>query len=189
MRKYESYLLLKFYNSIWKYVVPYADRWMAASSTTTHTSLQNIIIPDRTFFCFFSAGKESFCSCQFPRASPPPPYPRPQSAGLALLLVSVLSISHHSHFPNIILSVTLPKSILLFDSLLKGVWHEIFYYIFFHESFSPDPLSTPWGLFRIYTKIRRYIRKLKLITSVKNSQHQMQNPLRWLSGDMNNPSM
>jgi hypothetical protein len=150
-----------------------------AASSTTHTSPQNIIIPDRTFFCFFSAGKESFCSCPFPRASPPPPYPPPQSAGLALLLVSVLSIRHHSHFPNIILSVTLPNSMLLFDSLLKGVWHEIFYYIFFHESFfSPVPLSTPWGPFRIYTKILRYIRKLKLIPSVKNSQQQMQNPLR-----------
>ncbi len=149
-----------------------------AASSTTHTSLQNIIIPERTFFCFFSAGKESFCSCQFPRASPPPPCPRPQCAGPAFLLVSVLSISHHSHFPNIILSVTLPKSMLLFDSLLKGVWHEIFYYIFFRESFSPDPLSTPWGPFRIYTKILRYLRKLKLTLSVKNSQQQMQNPLR-----------
>ncbi len=142
MRKYESYLLLKFYNSIWKYVVPYADRWMAASSTTTHTSLQNIIIPDRTFFCFFSAGKESFCSCQFPRASPPPPYPRPQCAGLALLLVSVLSISHHSHFPNIILSVTLPKSMYapLWFSVKGSLARDFLLHFFFTNHFP----RTPW---------------------------------------------
>ncbi len=31
---------------------------------------------------------------------------------------------------------------------LKGVWHEIFYLSFFHESVSPGPLSNPLGRLR-----------------------------------------
>ncbi len=47
---YESPVLLKFNNSTWKHVVPYTYSCMAVSIVYSN-SLQNIIIPNRTFFC------------------------------------------------------------------------------------------------------------------------------------------
>ncbi len=50
--------------------------------------------------------------------------------------------------------------------ILKGQCHEIFDFWFFHESVSPQPLSIPLESFRIFLKIRGYIRSSRCITSV-----------------------
>ncbi len=52
---------------------------------------------------------------------------------------------------------------------LKGVWHEIFDFIFFHESVSPRPPSIPLEPFWIFSKLRGDIRKLLFITGVNDT--------------------
>jgi hypothetical protein len=47
---------------------------------------------------------------------------------------------------------------------LKGQYHEIFGFWFFHESVSPLPQSIPLGMFQIFSKIRRDIRKSRCTT-------------------------
>ncbi len=51
----------------------------------------------------------------------------------------------------------------------KGVWHEIFDLSFFHESVSPGPLSNPLWSFRLFSKIRRDIRKWMFISGVNDT--------------------
>ncbi len=52
---------------------------------------------------------------------------------------------------------------------LKGVWHEIFDFNFFHKSVSPGPLSIPLGRFRIFSKIRGDIREWMFISGVNDT--------------------
>ncbi len=49
---------------------------------------------------------------------------------------------------------------------LKGVWHEIFDFRFFHESVSPKPPSVPLGPFWIFSKILGDIREWIFIAGV-----------------------
>jgi hypothetical protein len=44
--------------------------------------------------------------------------------------------------------------------------NEIFDFCFFHDSVSPKPLSVPLRPFRIFSKIRRYIRSSRCTTGV-----------------------
>ncbi len=48
---------------------------------------------------------------------------------------------------------------------LKGQWHEIFNFGFFHESVSPKPLSIPSGPFRNFSKILGDIRSARCTTT------------------------
>ncbi len=53
--------------------------------------------------------------------------------------------------------------------ILKGVWHEIFDFIFFHESVYPGPLSIPLGSFQLFSKIRRDNREWMFISGVNDT--------------------
>jgi hypothetical protein len=57
----------------------------------------------------------------------------------------------------------------LLCSELKGKCHEIFASGFFHESVSPQPQSIPLGPFRIFSKIRRDIRKQRCTTGINDT--------------------
>ncbi len=50
--------------------------------------------------------------------------------------------------------------------VLKGQCHEILTTGFFHESVSPKPLRIPFRPFRIFSKIRGYIRSSRCTTGV-----------------------
>jgi hypothetical protein len=50
--------------------------------------------------------------------------------------------------------------------LLKGVWHEICDFSFFHESVFPGPLSIPLGPFQLFSKIRGENREWMFISGV-----------------------
>ncbi len=52
---------------------------------------------------------------------------------------------------------------------LKGVWHEIFDFRFFHESVSPRPRRIPLGPFWIFLKIRGGSRELIFIAGVNDT--------------------
>ncbi len=52
---------------------------------------------------------------------------------------------------------------------LKGFWHEIFDFRFFHESVSPRPPSIPLGPFWIFLKIRGDIREWIFIVGVNDT--------------------
>jgi hypothetical protein len=52
---------------------------------------------------------------------------------------------------------------------LKGQCHEIFCFLFFYESVSPQPQSVPLGPFRIFSKIRGDIRKSRCTTGVNDT--------------------
>ncbi len=52
---------------------------------------------------------------------------------------------------------------------LKGQCHEIFCFRFFQESHSPKPLIITIGSFRIFSKIRRDIRKSRCTTGVNDT--------------------
>jgi hypothetical protein len=54
-------------------------------------------------------------------------------------------------------------------NLLKGQSHEIFCFWFFSWVSFPQPQSIPLGLFRIFSKIRRYIRKSRCTTSINDT--------------------
>ncbi len=53
--------------------------------------------------------------------------------------------------------------------ILKGVWHEIFDFRFFHETVSPRPPSIQSEPFWIFSKIRRDIREWMFITGVNDT--------------------
>ncbi len=53
--------------------------------------------------------------------------------------------------------------------LLKGVWHEILSFKFFHESFYSETWSIPVMQFRICTKIRGDIRNFEFIAGVADT--------------------
>ncbi len=52
---------------------------------------------------------------------------------------------------------------------LKGVWHEIFDFRFFHESVSPRPQSIPLGPFWIFSKICGDIHEWIFIADVNDT--------------------
>ncbi len=52
---------------------------------------------------------------------------------------------------------------------LKGVWHEIFVFRFFHKSVSLGPLNIPIGPFQIFSKIRGDIREWMFISDVNDT--------------------
>jgi hypothetical protein len=54
--------------------------------------------------------------------------------------------------------------------LKKGtVSRDFLLLVFFHESVSPKPLSIPLGPFRIFPKIRGYIRSSRLTTGINDT--------------------
>ncbi len=61
------------------------------------------------------------------------------------------------------------KQVDFVDVYLKGVWHAIFDFMFFHESVSPGPMTTPLGPFRIFSKIREDILEWMFITGVNDT--------------------
>ncbi len=52
---------------------------------------------------------------------------------------------------------------------LKGVWHEIFAFRFFHKSVSLGALSIQLGPFQIFSKIRGDIREWMFISGVNDT--------------------
>ncbi len=56
---------------------------------------------------------------------------------------------------------------------LKGVWHEMFDFRFFHESVSTGPLRIPFEGFRFFSKIRGDIREWMVITGVKRHRRKV----------------
>jgi hypothetical protein len=52
---------------------------------------------------------------------------------------------------------------------LKGQCHKIFCFWFFLESVSPNPLIIPLGPFRIFSKIRGYIRSSRFASGVNDT--------------------
>ncbi len=54
-------------------------------------------------------------------------------------------------------------------ALLKGVWHEIFDFRFFHESVSPGPPSIPLGPFWIFFENTRRDTGDKLFSAVNDT--------------------
>jgi hypothetical protein len=62
---------------------------------------------------------------------------------------------------------------LVFVSSLKGVWHDIFDFSFFHESVSPRPPSIPLGLLWIFSKIRGDIPEWIFIAGVNDTSDKL----------------
>ncbi len=52
---------------------------------------------------------------------------------------------------------------LVADHKVKGVWREIFSFLFFPKSVSPNVQNILLELFGFFTKIREYIRILELV--------------------------
>ncbi len=68
-------------------------------------------------------------------------------------------------------SVYTPDGLCLYWTLSYRISeYEIFGFIFFYESVSPEPLSIPLGPFRFFTKIRGDIGKFMFITGVKDTR-------------------